>query len=25
LKRLVDKNEIKLKLEPILKEKGYLI
>lgn len=25
LKRLVDKNEIKLKLEPVLKEKGYLI
>ncbi|MBJ7220364.1 MULTISPECIES: PTS sugar transporter subunit IIB [unclassified Brenneria] len=25
LKRLVDKNEIKTKLEPILKEKGYLI
>ncbi|PWC13452.1 PTS sugar transporter subunit IIB [Brenneria corticis] len=25
LKRLVDKNEIKIKLEPILKEKGYLI
>ncbi|PWC09754.1 PTS ascorbate transporter subunit IIB [Brenneria roseae subsp. americana] len=25
LKRLVDKNEIKIKLEPVLKEKGYLI
>jgi len=25
LKRLIDKNEIKTKLEPILKEKGYLI
>jgi len=24
LKRLVDKNEIKLKLEPVLKEKGFL-
>lgn len=24
LKRLVDKNEIKTKLEPILKEKGYM-
>ncbi|CAX61316.1 MULTISPECIES: PTS sugar transporter subunit IIB [Erwiniaceae] len=25
LKRLVDKNEIKTKLEPILKEKGYML
>ncbi|MEJ5113574.1 PTS sugar transporter subunit IIB [Erwinia billingiae] len=25
LKRLVDKNEIKNKLEPILKEKGYML
>ncbi|MCV9878165.1 PTS sugar transporter subunit IIB [Brenneria izbisi] len=25
LRRLVDKNEIKIKLEPVLKEKGYLI
>jgi PTS system ascorbate-specific IIB component len=24
LKRLVDKNEIKIKLEPILKEKGFM-
>lgn len=25
LKRLVDKNEIRTKLEPILKEKGYML
>ena len=25
LKRLVDKNEIKTKLKPILKEKGYML
>nr|WP_113868729.1 PTS sugar transporter subunit IIB [Brenneria salicis]NMN92017.1 PTS system ascorbate-specific IIB component [Brenneria salicis ATCC 15712 = DSM 30166]RBP59127.1 PTS system IIB component (L-Asc family) [Brenneria salicis ATCC 15712 = DSM 30166]RLM29700.1 PTS ascorbate transporter subunit IIB [Brenneria salicis ATCC 15712 = DSM 30166] len=25
LRRLVDKNEIKIKLEPVLKEKGYII
>ncbi|MDW8845488.1 PTS sugar transporter subunit IIB [Erwinia sp. MMLR14_017] len=24
LKRLVDKNEIKIKLEPVLKEKGFM-